>query len=117
MEEKLWGLPERPVSWNVGAPHGPGDAMILRTGTAPGTTGWLGSEGIAGTLTKEGRGALAESKLAGALLGEKGKLISDTGALQLDLLKSVAWGSAIIGGIQAGKYKDYGFKNLHESLL
>ena len=102
IDEKLWGLPERDVSWEVGAPHGPGDAMITRTGTAPATTGWLGSEGIAGTFADEGaRQALTESKLAGVLLGKEGDLTKG-----VDLLKSVAWGSAIIGGIQAGKYKD-----------
>ena len=97
IDEKLWGLPERDAIMTT-TPWG----HESLTPMTEATRGWIGSEGIAGTFADEGaRQALTESKLAGALLGKKGDLTKG-----VDLLKSVAWGSSIIGGIQAGKFKD-----------
>ena len=47
------------------------------------------------------RKALEESKLAGALLGKEGDLRSG-----VNPLKAVSWGSALVAGIQAGKFKE-----------
>ena len=70
---------------------GPLDAPFMGPGQGP-TRGLLGEAGQYG---------LGTSKLADIALG--GKKGFDKG---IGPLKAVAWGSAIVGGIQAGKYKD-----------
>ena len=59
-----------------------------------------GKEGIRGWLGQEGKYDILGSKLAGAAIGTGGD------PTQINPLKAVAWGSALVAGIQAGKYKD-----------
>ena len=81
VDKALYGRPDM----------GPLDAPFMGPGQGP-TRGLLGEAGQYG---------LGTSKLADiALGGEKG---FDEG---ISTLKAVSWGSAIVGGIQAGKFKD-----------
>jgi len=86
LDKLLYGTKGGIKEFDVGKPGMPTSTIFQ-----PDKRGWLGTAGEYDILG---------SKLAGAAIGTGGD------PTQINTLKAVAWGSALVAGIQAGKYKD-----------